>query len=78
MDQWFSTWGTHPVHRGYASSSQGVHKIIKTTQKKTLWVEFLIRGYARGVQFLLLGTQRGTILNLGIGEYQKVENPCYG
>jgi hypothetical protein len=43
---------------GYASRSQGV-------RKKTIWVEFLIWGYTKGVQFLFGGTQRGRILIWG-------------
>jgi hypothetical protein len=70
--QRFSTWGTRTPggtqadHRGYASSSQGACKIVKTTQKKTIWVEFLIRGYAERNNF-----------DLGVRKYQKVENPCF-
>jgi hypothetical protein len=30
-----------------------------------IWVDFMIWGYAKGVQFFFGGTQRGTILILG-------------
>ncbi len=53
------------LNLGYARSPQGVHKIKKkysketnrgyaklkkNTQKKLIWVEFLIRGYAKKIQ----------------------------
>ena len=67
--------GRQSLHTGYSSSSQGVRKIMKTTQKKTIWVEYLIRGYAR-VSNYFWGVQRGVHFDLGVRQYQKVENPC--
>ena len=40
---------------------------------KLIWVEFLFGGTRRG-----WGYAEGYNFDLGVREYQKVENPCYG
>jgi hypothetical protein len=69
--QRFSTWSTHTTrgtreaHRGYAKLkkslkriSQGVRKKTqKNTQRKLIWVQFLIWGYAKRMQLWFGGTQ---------------------
>ena len=49
------------LNLGFASRSQGVCK-------KAIWVECLILGYTKGVQFLFWDLQMGTILNWGYAE----------
>ncbi len=57
------------AHRGCA-------KLIKTAQKKPFWVEFLIWGYAKGIQFWFGGTQRGAILIWGYAGTKRLRTPA--
>ncbi len=41
------------------------HKQITGGTQKTIWVEFLLWGYTKGVQFVFGDTQMGTILIWG-------------
>ncbi len=43
---------------GYTTSSQGVRRIIITTPKRNIWVEFLMRMYTKGCNSYL-GVRRG-------------------
>ncbi len=63
-NQRFSTWGTQQV-------SQGVRKIIKRVQIKTI---LLFGGTQRGAT-LIWGYTEGYNFDLGVRKYQKVENP---
>jgi len=55
--------------------AQGVCKTIKTTQKKTLWVEFLSLGVSTMVQFSFRGTQLGIILMWGYASSKRLGTP---
>ncbi len=61
-------------------SSQEVRQILKTTQNKYIWVELLIwggGGVHEGDTILIWGYAEGYNTDLGVREYQKVENLCY-
>ncbi len=76
-------WKYCSLHRsavlnlGYASSSQGVHKMFKTTQKKHIWIEILTWGYAERIQLWFVGYPEGKNFDLWAREYQKFENPWF-
>jgi hypothetical protein len=53
------------AHRGMENSKS-------PTQMKLIWVEFFIWGYAKE-----MGYAEGYNFDLGVREYQKVENPCF-
>ncbi len=55
-------------------SSQVVRQILKTTQNKFIRVKFLIRGTAKEYNSDW-GYAEGYKTDLGVHEYQKVENP---
>jgi hypothetical protein len=56
-------------------SSQGVRKIVKPTQKKLIWIEFLFGGMQKGHNSDL-GYSEGKTFDLGVAQIKKVENPC--
>ena len=59
-------------------SSQGVRKIKKkTTQNKYIWVELLIWGVREGDKILIWGYAEDYNPDLGVREYQKVENSWF-
>ena len=47
------------LNLGYVRGSQGVRQILKTTQNKFIWVEFLIRGVREGGRILIWGYAEG-------------------
>ncbi len=56
-------------------SSQGVCQILKTSQNKYFWVELLVWGVRKGDTTLIWGYAESYNSDLGVREYQKVENP---
>ncbi len=72
----FSDYKSVILNLGYASSSQGVHNIIKRTQTKTIWVDFCYLGVCKGVKFLFGGTQNGTILIWGYVSPKRLRTPA--
>jgi len=56
-------------------SSQGVRQILKMTQNKYIWVDLLIWGVRKGDKILIRGYAERYNPDLGVREYQMVENP---
>ena len=52
-----------------------VFLILKTSQNKYIWVELLVWGVHKGDTTLIWGYAESYNSDLGVREYQKVENP---
>ena len=81
--QRFSTWGTRTpggtqaVHRGYATSSEGISKIIKKHLKEDYMGIMFDHGVRKRGPILIWGYAERYNFDLGVRKYQKVENPCF-
>jgi hypothetical protein len=81
--QRFSTWGTRTpggtqaVHRGYATSSEGISKVIKKHPKEDYMGIMFDQGVRKRGPILIWGYAERYNFDLGVRKYQKVENPCF-
>jgi hypothetical protein len=77
LDQRFSTWGTWGGYRGYARSPQGYAKFKKPHPNEAYLGRIFYLGVREGDAILIWGHAEGYNFDLGVQEYQKVENPWF-